>query len=73
MNLTPDEQTLINCLRSLTFEEVLESTFAIDSHVTRERRRFKNERNTSNILVFSSLITSASEAYKKEVSILDQD
>ncbi|MBP1905680.1 hypothetical protein J2Z32_002328 [Paenibacillus turicensis] len=72
MNLTPDEQALIEHLRTLTFYEVIDATFAIDSAMTRARR-LEDERKVNNILTLSVLITNASEAYKKEASILDQD
>lgn len=72
MNLTPDEQALISHLRNLTFEEIVDASLAIDSAMTRHRH-FNKDSYTGNIVKLSMLLTNASEAYKKEVSILDQD
>lgn len=72
MNLTPDEQALIEHLRTLTFEEILDATFAIDSTTTRYRR-FSDNNRVSNVLRLSELIMNGSENYKKTANVLDQD
>lgn len=72
MNLTPDEQTLIEHLRTLTFTEVADTSIIIESAMTRHRH-FNKDSYTGNIIKLSMLLTNASEAYKKESSVLEQD
>lgn len=72
MNLTPDEQALIEHLRTLTFTEVADASLIIESAMTR-LRHFNEDRYTGNIVKLSMLLTNASEAYKKESSVLNQD
>ncbi|MBP1905304.1 hypothetical protein J2Z32_001932 [Paenibacillus turicensis] len=80
MKLTQDEQKLIEYLRTMTFEEVMEITIAVDEKARRLLTKTLNNKILEGINTrfarldhFTTLLCDANEAYKKEVSILDQD
>lgn len=76
MELTQDEKKLIECIRTLSFVEVLEVGLAIDQKIT-VLSQIPHESalyvDTTRINALSDLLCDANENYKKEVSILDQD
>lgn len=80
MELTKDEKKLIEYLRTMTFEEVIEASTAIDEKNARMSRKafkapfYKEVASVCGRLdSFTDLLCNANENYKKEVSILDQD
>lgn len=80
MKLTQDEQKLIEYIRTMTFEEVMEATIAVDEKIARTIGKSWDSRFHKIVSArhrrldqFTTLLCDANEAYKKEVSVLDQD